>query len=160
MGATGPTGITGPTGPTGPEGDGLAAYGGKYNDAPQTLNLTLGGTTVVPLPTNMASSNVTYTPANSITIGETGVYEINYSSNLSAALGTTVTMAVRRNGTNIPSTVISRLLSVGVSSLYNGSTIVNLTAGDVISMALSALLAVGVTLGNGVSATLTVKKID
>ena len=108
----------------------------------------------------MAAENVTYTPANSITVGETGVYEINYSSNLSAAVGTTVTMAVRQNGTNIPSTEISRLLSVGVATPYSGSTIVNLTAGDVIDMALSALLAVGVTLGDGVNATLTIKKID
>ena len=69
-------------------------------------------------------------------------------------------MAVRQNATNIPSTVISRLLSVGVSSIYSGSVIVSLNAGDVIDMAISALLAVGVTLGTGVSATLTVKKLN
>ncbi|MDE6469431.1 MAG: hypothetical protein K2L19_00225 [Eubacterium sp.] len=124
------------------------------------MNLTLGGTTVVPLPTAMPADSVTYAPANSITVTEAGVYEINYFSTLSAALGTTVTLAVRQNGTNIPSTAISRLLSVGVSSLYSGSTIVTLNAGDVIDMALSALLAVGVTLGSGVSATLTVKKLN
>jgi len=38
--------------------------------------------------------------------------------------------------------------------------IVTLAAGDVIDMALSALLAVGVTLGTGVNATLTVKKLN
>lgn len=108
----------------------------------------------------MPAENVTYIPANSITVGETGVYEINYFSNLSAALGTTVTMAVRVNGTNIPSAEVSRALSVGVTTPFSGSTIVNLTAGDVITMALSALIAVGVTLGNGVSATLSVKKLD
>ncbi len=160
IGPTGPTGATGATGPTGPESEGLAAYGGKYNTTPQTLNLTLGGTTVVPLPEAMPLSDVTYTPANSITVAETGIYEINYSSTLSAALGTAVTLAVRSNGTIIPSTAISRVLSVGVGSLYSGSTIINLTAGDVIDMALSALLAVGITLGNGVSATLTVKKLN
>ena len=93
-------------------------------------------------------------------MAETGIYEINYSSTLSAALGTAVTLAVRSNGTIIPSTAISRVLSVGVGSLYSGSTIINLTAGDVIDMALSALLAVGITLGNGVSATLKVKKLN
>ena len=155
-GATGPTG---PTGATGPE-DGLAAFGGKYNTTPQTLNLTLGGTTQIPLPTAMPAEDVTYATANSLTITEAGVYEVNYFSNLSAALGTTVTMAVRQNATNIPSTVISRLLSVGVSSIYSGSVIVSLNAGDVIDMAISALLAVGVTLGTGVSATLTVKKLN
>lgn len=166
-GPTGPTGIngvTGPTGPTGPTGaDGTAnlnAYGGLYNNTPQTINLTLGGTTQLPLPSNMPSQNVTYTPANSITAPVAGVYEINYFTNISAALGTTVTMSVRRNGTAIPDATISRALSVGVGSIYNGSIIIDLNAGDVIDMALSALLAVGVTLGSGVNTTLTIKQIN
>ena len=166
-GPTGATGITGPTGPIGPTGptgaDGTAnlnAYGGLYNNTPQTINLTLGGTTQLPLPSNMPSQNVTYTPANSITAPVAGVYEINYFTNISAALGTTVTMSVRRNGTAIPDATISRALSVGVGSIYNGSIIIDLNAGDVIDMALSALLAVGVTLGSGVNTTLTIKQIS
>ena len=163
-GATGADGAIGPTGPTGPTGaDGTAnlnAYGGLYNNTPQTINLTLGGTTQLPLPSNMPSQNVTYTPANSITAPVAGVYEINYFTNISAALGTTVTMSVRRNGTAIPDATISRALSVGVGSIYNGSIIIDLNAGDVIDMALSALLAVGVTLGSGVNTTLTIKQIN
>ena len=108
----------------------------------------------------MPNLNATYTPTNSITVTQAGTYEINYFSNVSAALATTVTQSVRVNGTNIPSTVISRALSVGVNSIYSGSTIVTLAAGDVVDMALSALLAVGVTLGTGVNATLTVKKLN
>jgi hypothetical protein len=127
---------------------------------PQTLNLTIGGTTQIPMATTMPASNVTYTPANSITVATAGNYEINYASSLSVAVGTTVTLSVRQNGTAIPSASISRVLSVGVGSLFNGSTIVALAAGDVIDMALSALLAVGVTLGSGVNATLTVKKLN
>ncbi len=160
-GATGATGLAGVTGPTGATGTAdLNAYGGLYNTTPQTINLTLGGTTQLPIPTPMPLKNVTYAPANSITVGTTGVYEINYYTNLSAALGTTVTMSVRRNGTAIPQASISRVLAVGVGSLYNGSFIISLTAGDVIDMALSALLAVGVTLGGGVNTTLTVKQIS
>lgn len=108
----------------------------------------------------MPNLNTTYTPANSITVTQAGTYEINYYSNVSVALGTTVTLAVRSNGTNIPDTVISRILSVGVGSLYSGSVIVTLPAGAVIDMAISALLAVGVTLGSGVNATLSVKKLN
>ena len=103
---------------------------------------------------------MTYAPANSITVTDAGTYEINYSTTLSAAIATTITFAVRANGTDIPSATISRLLAVGTSSLFNGSTVVTLAAGSVIDMALSALLAVGITLGNGVNATLTVKKLD
>ena len=76
------------------------------------------------------------------------------------ATGATVTLAVRRNGTAIPQATISRVLSVGVGSLYNGSFLIALNAGDVIDMAISALLAVGVTLGGGVNTTLTIKQID
>ncbi len=176
IGPTGPIGATGPTGPTGENGaDGatgptgpagatgvanLNAYGGLYNATPQTLNLTLGGTTQLPIAETMPLKNVTYTPANSITVNNAGVYEINYYTNVSAALGTTVTLAVRRNGTAIPQATISRVLSVGVGSLYNGSFTISLNAGDVIDMAISALLAVGVTLGGGVNTTLTVKQLD
>ena len=161
-----PTGYTidftipqGPTGPIGPA-NGLSAYGGKYNNTTQTLNIILGAATQIPLANNMPNLNTTYTPTNSITINQAGTYEINYFSNISAALATTVTQAVRLNGTNIPSTIISRALSVGVGSIYSGSIIVTLAAGDVIDMAISALLAVGITLGTGVNATLIIKKIN
>jgi len=159
QGIQGPTGATGGTGATGPA-NGLNAYGGKYNNTSQTLNISLGSQTQIPLSESMPNLNTTYTPANSITVAQAGTYEINYFSNVSAALGTTVTQAIRSNGTNIPSTVTSRALSVGVGSIYSGSTIVTLPAGAVIDMAISALLAVGVTLGSGVNASLTVKKLN
>ena len=111
-GATGAAGITGPTGATGAAD--LNAYGGLYNTTPQTLNLTVGGTTQLPLPSTMPLKNVAYSPANSITASTAGVYEVNYYTNVSAAIGTTVTMAVRRNGTEIPQATVSRVLSVGV----------------------------------------------
>ena len=103
---------------------------------------------------------MTYTPANSITVTNAGTYEINYNTTLAAAVATTITFAVRLNGTNIPSATISRALSVGTSSLFNGSTVVALTAGSVIDMAISALLAVGITLGSGLNALLSIKKLD
>ncbi len=157
-GATGADGVTGPTGATGAAD--LNAYGGLYNTTPQTLNLTVGGTTQLPLPSTMPLKNVAYSPANSITASTAGVYEVNYYTNVSAAIGTTVTMAVRRNGTAIPQATVSRVLSVGVGSVYSGSFIITLNAGDVIDMALSALLAVGITLGGGVNTTLTIKQIS
>lgn len=154
-----PQGPTGPIGPTGPTSS-LAVYGGKYNTASSNLNLGIGTQTQIPLATSMPSNNATYTPVNSITVGQGGTYEINYYLNVSATVATTLTMAVRNNGTNIPSTVISRAISVGAGSVFNGSTIVNLSANSVIDMAISALISLGVTLGSGVSASLTVKKIS
>ena len=156
QGITGPTGATGATGPTA----GLNAYGGRYSNTSQTINITVGGASQIPLATTMPNLNTTYTTANAITVNQTGNYEINFYSNMSVAAGATVTMAVRRNGTNIPATIITRALSAGVSSIYSGSVIVALTAGDNIDLAMSALITVGVTLGTGVNATLSVKKLN
>lgn len=154
-----PQGPTGPTGPTGAAG-GLTAYGGKYNNTSSTINIGIGTQTQVPLPLSLPNQNVTYTPQNSITVGQAGVYEINYFTNLSVALGTTLTLAIRANGTNIPSTVVTRTLSVGSSSIYTGSIITNLAANSIIDMTVSALIAVGVTLGSGTNASITIKKIN
>ena len=161
-GATGEQGIAGPTGATGATGpaNGLNAYGGKYNNTASTINLSIGTPTQVPLAVAMPNLNTTYAATNSITVAQAGTYEINYFSNASAAVATTLTQAVRANGVNIPSTVISRALTVGVSTIYSGSTIVTLAAGDVIDMTYQALLALGVTLGSGVNASLTVKKLN
>ena len=149
----------GPTGPTGPA-SGLSAYGGKYNTTSQTLNLGIGTQTQLPLSVNRPNLNTSYTQTNSITINQTGTYEINYYMSISATLATTVTFSVRQNGTNIPSTTISKALTVGTNTTYNGSTIVNITSGNTIDMAISALLAVGITLGNGVNASLSIKKLN
>lgn len=150
-----------PQGPTGPTGASPSvAYGGKYSNTTQTINLAIGSQSRIALANNMPSANVTYVPTDCITINQAGTYEIDYSANLSAALATTLTMAVRANGTNIPSTVITRALSVGTTSVYSGSIIATLAAGDVLDMAISALIAVGITLGSGVNATLSVKKIN
>ena len=156
----GPAGPQGPQGPQGPAGEsGLSAYGGRYNDEFQFINLTIGSTEQVPLPSTMPNSNTTYSD-NSITVLEDGVYEINYFMYASVKLATLITLAVRNNGTDIPSTVISRLVEVDTGTIYSGSTIVTLSSGDEIDMAISALVAVGITLGTGVNATLTLKKIN
>lgn len=159
QGPTGPQGLVGATGPTGPTA-GLSAYGGKYNNTSSTISLGIGTQSQVPLPVSMPNLNTTYATTNSITVTQSGIYEINFYTNVSVALGTTLTLAVRSNGTNIASTVVSRALSVGTSSIYSGSVLVQLPANAVIDMTVSALIAVGVTLGNGTNASLTVKKIN
>lgn len=159
QGPTGPQGLSGPTGPAGPS-PGLSAYGGKYNNTTGSINLGIGIQSQVPLPVSMPNLNTTYATNNSITVSQGGIYEINFYANISVALATTLTLAIRANGTNIASTVVSRTLSVGTSSLYNGSVLVQLPANTTIDMAVSALIAVGVTLSSGTNASLTVKKIN
>ena len=159
-GATGAKGATGATGPTGTCEDHLSAYGGLYNNNPQKLNTTLNNATVIPLSSAMPSEALTYTPANKITVTEAGVYEINYSATLSAAVITTVTLAVRRNSVNIPQATISKALAAGIDSLFSESFIINLGEGDVIDMTISALPSADITLGNGANTTITLKKLN
>ena len=158
-GATGSTGATGATGATGSAG-GIAAYGGGYNSEPQTLSLVIGSFQQLPIPNAMPQLNVTNTPANSLTVAEAGVYEINYMFNASASLGAQVTLAVRQNGTAIPSTEEVHLLAIGIESIYSGSVIYPLNAGDVIDMGISALLALTLNLGTGVTVALSLKKLS
>lgn len=107
----------------------------------------------------MPNLDTTYDTTNSITVVNSGIYEINYVLYVSASLATSITTAVRKNGTNIPSTVISRLLTIGLITEYNGSVIITLSSGDKIDLAISALLALTATLGSGVNAQLTIKQI-
>ena len=151
--------LLGATGPTGPSA-GLSAYGGRFNNTTQTITLGIGTQTPIPLANTMPNRGVTYTTANSINIQSAGSYEINYYSNILATVATTLTLAVRVNGTSIPSATISRALYVGTWSIYSGSVIVTLAPGDVIDMAVSATLALGVTLGTGVNVTLSAKRLN
>ncbi len=130
-----------------------------YSTTPSTISLVLGTATQIPLASTMPSLNTTYTPANSITVTQAGIYEINFFLDLSVSVATTLTIAIRNNGTNITDATFSRILTVGTQSIYSGSIIIDLTANSVIDMAASALLALSVTLGGGVNATLTVKQI-
>lgn len=146
----------GPTGPTGPAA--VTAYGGKYSNTAQTINLSAGTPAQIALPQNMPNLNTEY-GTNSITITESGVYEINFFSHISVSAGTTLTQSIRANGVNIASTVTQRSLSVGSISIISGNTIVSLTEGTVLDMTIYGLLALTVSLGAGVNASLSIKKI-
>lgn len=152
--------FTVPRGDTGPGGGGgLIAYGGKYNDATQTIDLAVGATTPLPLPVDMPANNVTL-GADNLTIEQSGIYEINYMFNASASLGAAVTLAVLNNGAPIPETEEIHLLAIGVESIYSGSVITSLSAGDVLTMSVSSAVALTLTLSTGVTVTLTAKKLD
>ena len=103
---------------------------------------------------------MTYTPANSATVTEAGTYEITYRANASVDTATTVTLAVRQNGTDISEATDSRVLTAGEEASFGGSAIVTLPAGAVLDLALSSLDAASATLGAGMNAAFTVKKLN
>lgn len=128
-----------------------------YGDRERSISVPNNSYTVVPMPTAMPAKNVT-NGTNTLSVALAGVYEINYALYPSASLGASVTIAIRNNGINIPSTVSTQISGVG--NVYDGSTIVTLAAGSVLDMAIRANNAFTLKLGDGVNATLSVKKLD
>ncbi len=108
----------------------------------------------------MLALGMAYEPAGSITVANTGIYEVHYSCTLSTMKNTTLTVAVRQDGTNITEAVQVRQAMPGQEVSFSGSVILPLGAGASIDMAVSAPLAVAVSLQNGTSAMLTIKKLD
>jgi hypothetical protein len=150
-----------PRGDTGPGGGGnITTYGGKYSDIPMTLSLVLGSQEILPLTVDMPSLNVDLTPTDALRVFESGVYEINYMFNASASIGASLNLAVRHNGMFIPSTEENHLLAVATQSIFSGSVIEFLDAGDMIDLVVSSAVDLTLTLGAGVTTTLTLKKLS
>ena len=138
----------------------MNAYGGAYSAAPQTLTLAVNTPTQVALASTMPGSGMTNTPANSVTVTEAGTYELSYNAILSPASNGQLTLSVRQNGTDIPSTPITRTTTPAGVDVFSGDAIVTLAANDVLDLAVTSIAAETVTMGNGVNAMLTVKRLD
>ena len=159
-GAQGPQGIQGEVGPQGPAGadgtNGLASFGGAYFSDVVPIALTTTATTLpigVPLP----SVDVT-TTTNSLTVANTGIYELDYGIRGSVFPASTVTLSVRRNGIDIPQTVITMTFTTTENELAN-STFVELTAGDVLTLVAFASIPTIFTQNDNVNTYLTVKQL-
>ena len=163
MGPMGPQGEIGPTGPTGPIGIALLpAYGGKFNNISSVLDTANAGTWLqIPLPESMANINIINSKENTITLEQGGVYEINYSLNIRTNKNAILSLMIRENSVMIPSTVVIKPVTNNGEISFHGNTIVELNDLDSLDMALSATEDnVSITFGTGISASLSVKKID
>ena len=104
---------------------------------------------------------MTYTPDNSITIVEAGDYELLYQVNdATAAEADTITLLVRANGTELPNSAVSDTVEEGETFDLRGATIQTLAEGDVIDLALLSAAEQAVTLPDGLTASLIVKKLN
>ncbi len=163
QGIQGVRGEIGPTGPTGPHGSALlSAYGGRYNNITATLSTQGAGNWVqLPLLENMANINVINSTENAIELEQDGVYEINYTLNISTNMNTTLMLMIRQNNVMISSTVITKKVVADNTVSFYGSVIVELNAGDKLDMELSATDDnVIITLGSGITSSLSIKKLD
>ena len=159
-GFTGATGATGPTGPTGADGVSLSAYGGLYNNVPQVLTLDAITPVTVPMNGEFPSANTTYTLTDgSITVGEAGVYEVSYEINALSDTATNIILSAQNNGTTVTGSDITVAVTAGENINLNGNTLVTLAAGDVVDLVINSSDAANVTLSDGTTATLILKRI-
>ena len=107
----------------------------------------------------MPSSNVTY-GTNDITVNLAGDYEINYGLLGSVDPASTITLSVYVNGSLLPSANISQDFISGTARSMNGSTIVSLDEGDVLTLMATGSVVTSLTPNDQVNTYLTEKKLD
>lgn len=156
----GPTGPQGEQGPTGPAGTAtVAVYGSKYNTTGNNINVNENNDTAVPLATSGPTSGITSTSTDTLTINETGIYQINYFFSGSPSVKTELTVEVLQNTNPIGRTTITKEVDADVDEIFSGSAIVNLTEGDEIGLGLAANVTATVAPASGTSAYLDIVKI-
>lgn len=126
----------GPTGPVGPS-NGLNAYGGKYSDCLNALNVSIDNPVVVPLTGTMLASHINYT-TNGITIEQAGTYEINYVIDTKTVQKANITLDIWENGNPIVATQKTKSLEANEKAIFSVNTICTLPKGGVIEITVSS----------------------
>ena len=159
-GATGPTGAagaTGATGPTGPTGPSITAtYAFAANTTGSTLAVVVGGT-LIPLPDSQAlSPDITVNGANTVfTVTNAGRYQLSYNVNTTASLASGTRLLI--NGT--PNTVSTVAPAVSLSHFAN-EILLNLNAGDTISLQMFGIASAATLLPGSAGATLSITRLS
>lgn len=152
-GATGPQGPIGPTGATGPQGPaGITPNQNAsiYNGATQTI--TSG--TALTLPTVLTNNGLT-TDGSAVTVAESGTYLVSYVVNEATTATGTDNVGIAVDGTinTATQTPLSTTDAVG------GSYVLNLTAGNSVTLVPTVAGATSIDATGGPSASLTVMRI-
>ncbi|MGG0617477.1 collagen-like protein, partial [Bacillus altitudinis] len=155
-GGTGPTGATGITGATGASGPtDTALYAG--NTTGPTI-ITIAGGTNIALPSNQNINGFTPNGSNdTFTVQQTGKYYITYQVNTTTAL--LVSTRLWLNGsTAIPGSIQSSAVS---TTFMSNTVIVNLTAGNTISLQFFGAVVTAILIGGGATgASLTIIRLS
>lgn len=161
-GATGPAGATGATGAagaTGPTGAFTTIHGAflTFNTGPFTPSGTTATGTVIPTgsadpPPFNTPGAFTVNPDGSVTVNQAGIYEVQATVNLAA--NQSGTFGIQVNGTG---TAVSFLNSFSGINTTTGTmelsrtSLLNLAAGDVVSIGLISSNSPTVTLSDGIT---------
>lgn len=160
VGPTGPAGEQGPEGPAGEDAEVTYAYASKYQTNNQAITANANVITQVPLTENGPSINVTNSEANKFTIIEPGVYKIDYSFAGTSSAAGTITVEARNNGNTINGGKTSRVVTASGLADIKGSTLVDLTADNVIDLAISSSENATITPVTNTNAYLIIEKVD
>ena len=114
----------------------------------------------VTLADQMPEKAVTYTPSNSITVTDAGVYEIYYSITLTPDTADTITVAPRVNNTDVAGSSSTHTLDADEESTFTKSTLATLSASDVVDLAVTATQSVTAPVAAGAGAVLVVKRVN
>lgn len=153
-GATGATGATGPTGPTGPSVTATSAF--AANTSGSLLPVVVLGVPV-PLPNSQVlPPDITVNGTNTVfTVNTPGRYRLAYNLNTSTALASGTRLLI--NGTpNLASTVAP---SLSLSHFAN-EIIVDLSAGDTITLQMYGLLGSATLLPGSAGASLSITRLS
>ena len=156
-GAAGAAGATGPTGPTGPTGLSVTATSAfAANTSGSVLNVALLGT-LVPLPNSQVlSPDITVNGANTVfTVNTSGRYQLSYTINTTLALASGTRLLIS-NTPNQAST-LAPLLSL---SHFSNEIIVDLNAGDTISLQMFGISTPATLLPGAAGATLSITRLS
>lgn len=144
--------FSGPLGNCGSGGNVTSNSMFASNTIGTVISVALGGATSIPLPNNQnLDSFIANGPNTIFTVPETGRYYITYQINTTAALGLGAGSRVLLNGTTpIPGSILRPVVSV---STFNNDVIVNLAAGDTISLQLFSSILLVATLLSAAGST-------
>ncbi|MFN5746144.1 MAG: BclA C-terminal domain-containing protein [Methylococcaceae bacterium] len=117
---------------------------------------TVVGGADIPLSNNGPLNGPSHIPSTTvISVSDNGVYQVSYSVNITAGVGSQIAIAV--NGTVHPSTPITALVATGQVS---GTAQLELTAGDVITLRNNSATPLVMTLAPGVGAQVNLIKLS
>jgi hypothetical protein len=136
-------------------GSGLSSFAYVFELATLADATVVGGADV-PFSNNGPMLNTNHTASmTTISVTEAGVYKIDYGVNMTAGVGSAISIAI--NGTVDASTNISALVATGHIS---GSAMLTLVAGDVITLRNNSATPMTLTLAPSLGSYLTITKID
>ncbi len=175
VGPTGPKGDTGPAGPkgdqgeigpTGPQGEQgpvgpaeVIAYGERYLDSQQTLNLTAEVDAVVPLNSNGPALFADYDTENAIDIKETAFYEVFYFFSATPQQNCKLTISLKNNDFLLPASNIITDWEANKTSSVCNKIIVGLSDGDVLKIGIRSNTTTTLSFTENANAVLGVVKI-